>query len=175
MKCANNTGALFVGRSPGWNELGLVSSDRVAFSENISWNVCTHSIVDNVLGEKTDEVFEASVHTFCHSRVVEVAAIEEAVVARWLELLEKCLQQRRDGWGLKLWFSTIEIQDLLECNGSPPFLSVGEPDWSPTHRFNYITGQTTLPHTCCRVRCVHESLSESEGYIPLKLETLRIQ
>ena len=169
MKCANNTGALFVGCSSGWNELGLVSSDRVAFSENISWNVCTHSIVDNVLGEKTDEVFEASVHTFCHSRVVEVATIEEAVVARWLKLLEKCLQQRRDGWGLKLWFSAIEIQDLLECNGSPTFLSVGEPDWSSTHRFNYITGQTTLPHTCCRVRCVHESLSKS------KLEMLRTQ
>merc|ERR1719209_2724593 len=75
----------------------------------------THSIVDNILCDKIYKVLKASVHAFCHSRVIEVAAVEETVVARRFKLLEKC-------------------------------------------RFNDIAGETTLSHTCCGVRGVHESL-----------------
>ena len=58
--------------------------------------VSSYSVVNDILGDKIDKVFKASVNTFRHSRVSQVAAVEETMVARRLKLLKKCLRQRRD-------------------------------------------------------------------------------
>jgi len=51
------------------------------------------SIFNNILFDKADKIVKSSLDTISNSRVSQVSSVEESMVARGVELFEKCLKQ----------------------------------------------------------------------------------
>ena len=49
---------------------------------------------NNILFDKADKIVKSSLDTISDSRVGQVSSVEESMVARGVELFEKCLKHR---------------------------------------------------------------------------------
>ena len=49
---------------------------------------------NNILFDKADKIVKSSLDTISNSRVSQVSSVEESMVARGVELFEKCLKHR---------------------------------------------------------------------------------